>query len=249
MTRLTRGDPGGEALALNGSSGYVDVSTAVDLALSRTISVTLDVDFSVNPGAQTQVLLEKDPGDASVAPYGVRVAPATGPNCTSSSSAAVELMWGGQWIASKPLSWGTSRWYTLRVQDDGTTISFYRGPSPSQLTHETATPDPTSATGTQSSSGSLYLGRGPAGSDPLSGELQDVQLAVPLTVAPKVSAETLSYTSAAIGTPLTVTANITGAWGNPDDPYLPSPTSTTSSTRSSRSRPTWPTRDRSPRPR
>ena len=35
--------------------------------------------------------------------------------------------------------------------------------------------------------------------------------------------ETLGYTSAPLGTPLTITAQINGAWSNPDDPYRPQP--------------------------
>ncbi len=218
-------DPGGEALSFSGTSDYVDVPTAVDLALSRTISVTLDVDFAASPGTQAQVLLQKDPGDGSVSPYAVRVAPQTGSGCTTSACAAIGLYWAGQWLQSNPVQWNTGQWYSIRARDDGTTVSFLRSASPSKLNLISSVPDPTSGAGTQSSSGSLFLGGGPAGAaaDPLSGELQNVQLAVPLTVAPAVSGETLSYSSAPLGTPLTITAQITGAWGNPDDPYLPQP--------------------------
>jgi hypothetical protein len=216
-------DKGGEALAFNGTTDFVDIPTADDLALSRTISVTLDVDFSANPGVQKQVLLDKV-GNGSVSPYGVRVVPSTSSACKTSSCAAIGLYWAGRWLQSHPVTWSTARWYTISVEDDGTQVTFSRGDSPTSLTAIDSIADPTDGAGTNSSSGSLYLGQGPAGSrDPFAGEMQNVSLAVPLTVTPHASDETLSYTTAPIGSPLTVTAQITGAWSNPDDPYLPQP--------------------------
>ena len=218
-------DPGGEALAFSGTSDYVDIPTAVDLALSRTISVTLDVEFVTGPGTQAQVLLQKGPGDGSVSPYAVRVAPSTASGCNTSACAAIGLYWGSQWMQSKPVAWNTGQWYSIQIRDDGTNVVFSRGASPSTLGTLSSVPDPTGGAGTHGSSGSLFLGGGPAGAgaDPLSGELQDVQLAVPLTVPPALSGETVSYTSAPLGTPLTITVQISGAWSNPDDPYLPQP--------------------------
>jgi hypothetical protein len=215
-------DPGGQALSF-ASGAYVDVATAVDLTLSRTVSLEADVNFAANPGAGTQVLLQKDPGDGTQSPYGVEVTPATSTSCKSSTCASIGLLWGGQWILSKPLLWTTGKWYTLKVKDDGRNITFLRGPSPTALASMGQVADPTSGAGTQGSSGSLYLGRGPGGANPFVGEMQDVELAVPLTVAPFVSGLALGYTSAPVGTPLTATAKITGAWGNPEDPYLPQP--------------------------
>ena len=229
-------DAGGQALAFSGTSNYVDIPTAVDLELSRTISVTLDVEFAASPGTQAQVLLQKDPGDGSVSPYAVRVAPSTGSGCTTSSCAAIGLYWGSQWLQSKPITWTTGQWYSIRVRDDGTSIAFSRGASPATLSTLSSVPDPTGAAGTAGSSGSLFLGGGPAGAgaDPLSGELQDVQLAVPLTVSPAVSGESLSYTSAPLGTALTITAQINGAGAIPTIPISRSRTSTTRSTTSRR---------------
>jgi hypothetical protein len=218
-------DPGGKGLLFNGTTQYVDIPTAVDLALSRTIWVQLDVKFTVNPGSRTETLLQKDSDNQDGSPYGVRVAPARGNGCTQSATcAAIGLYWAGEWSQSIALPWSTGTWYTLAVEDNGTTITFSRGTDPDNLAQVSSTSDPTGGAGTGSSSGSLYLGRGPADSEhPLAGELEDVQLGVPLTVTPRVSSPKLSYTTAPIGTPLTLTADVSGAWGNPDDPYLPQP--------------------------
>jgi hypothetical protein len=217
-------DPGGEALAFNGTTEFVDIPTADDLTLSRTISVTLDVNFSANPGVQKQVLLQKI-GNGTASPYGVRVAPSTSSACNTDTCASIELYWAGQWLNSAPVSWSTATWYTISVEDNGTQVKFSRGGSPTSLSTINSVADPTDGAGTNSSSGSLYLGQGPVGKHryPFSGDMQNVSLAVPLTVTPNVSDETLGYTTAPVGTPLTVTAQITGAWSNPDDPYLPQP--------------------------
>jgi hypothetical protein len=218
-------DPHGKGLLFNGTTQYVDIPTAVDLALSRTIWLQLDVNFSVNPGVRTETLLQKNLDSQDGSPYGVRVTPARGNSCTHSTTcAAIALYWAGKWSQSVPLLWSTGTWYTLEVEDNGTTIAFSRGKGPDNLAPVSSTVDPSGGAGTGSSSGSLYLGRGPVDSEySLAGELQDVQLGVPLTVTPRVSSPTLSYRTASIGTPLTLTAHVSGAWGNPDDPYLPQP--------------------------